>query len=110
MYANELKVHEKTLRTVIKQDLIPDINTLVKAIWGILEKKKNKCNFQSNIRSHRTAIGGMELNVRRTNFEGMQIVSNVYWYNYREKIVAILNKFSILCLSSYFVDYIFNQN
>ena len=27
-YANELKVHEKTLKTAIKQDLIPDLKFL----------------------------------------------------------------------------------
>ena len=29
MYANKLKVHEKTPRTVIRQDLSPDLNPLI---------------------------------------------------------------------------------
>ena len=36
-----LKVHEKTVRTAIKQDLIPDLNPLYYAIWGVLENKTN---------------------------------------------------------------------
>ena len=43
-YANELKVHEKTVKTAIKQDLSPDVNSLDYGIWDILE---NKCNFPS---------------------------------------------------------------
>ena len=31
-HANELKVHEKTVRTVIKQDLSPDRNPIYYAI------------------------------------------------------------------------------
>ena len=40
-HANELKVHKKTVRTAIKQDLSPDLNPLDYAIWGILENKTN---------------------------------------------------------------------
>ena len=35
---NELKVHEKTLRAAIKQDLNPDLNPLDYAIWGVENK------------------------------------------------------------------------
>ena len=35
-HANELKVHEKTVRTAIKQDLSPDLNPLDYATWGLL--------------------------------------------------------------------------
>ena len=48
-----MKVHEKTVRTAIKQDLSPDIDTLVYAIRGVLE---NKTNETSNIGSLKTAI------------------------------------------------------
>ena len=41
LHANELKVHEKTVRTAIKQDVSPDLNSLDYAIWGILENKTN---------------------------------------------------------------------
>ena len=40
-HANEFKVHEKTVKTLIKQDLSPDINTLDYAILDVLENKIN---------------------------------------------------------------------
>ena len=36
-YDNELKVHKKTVRTAIKQDLSPDLNPLDYTIRGVLE-------------------------------------------------------------------------
>ena len=33
-HANELKVHQKTVKTAIKQDLSPDPNPLDYAMWG----------------------------------------------------------------------------
>ena len=45
-HAIELKVHEKTVRTAIKQDLSPDLNPLDYAIWDVLEKQ-NKYNLPS---------------------------------------------------------------
>ena len=48
MFADELKVHEKTVKTAIKQRLSPDFNPLDYTIWGILDnKKKKKWNFPS---------------------------------------------------------------
>ena len=38
-HTNELKVHKKTMRTAIKQDLIPDLNPHDYTLWGVLEKK-----------------------------------------------------------------------
>ena len=35
-HADELKVHEKTGRTAIKQHLNSDVTTLVFAIWDVL--------------------------------------------------------------------------
>ena len=40
-HTNVLKVHEKTGRTAIKQDLSPDLNPLDYTLWGILENKTN---------------------------------------------------------------------
>ena len=54
-HANELKVHEKTVRTAIKQDLSPDHNTLVNAILSVLENITN-VTTHPNIGSVKTAI------------------------------------------------------
>ena len=40
-YANDLKAHEKTVRTAIRKDLSPDLNPLDFSIWGVLENKTN---------------------------------------------------------------------
>ena len=40
-HANELKIHEKTVRTAIKQDLSSELNRLDYPIWGVLENKTN---------------------------------------------------------------------
>ena len=53
-HANELKVHEKTVRTAIRQDLNPDLN-LDCAIWDVLENKTNVTSHL-NIGSLKTAI------------------------------------------------------
>ena len=55
-HINELKVHEKTVRTAIKQDLSPDHNPLDYATWGVLENKTN-ATFYQNIGLLKTAIG-----------------------------------------------------
>ena len=49
-HANELKAHEKTVRTAIKQDLKPDLNTIDYVIWGVLENKTNATFIQILIR------------------------------------------------------------
>ena len=36
-----MKVHEKTMRTAIKQDLSPGFNSRDYSIWGVLENKTN---------------------------------------------------------------------
>ena len=54
-YANELIVHEKTVRTAIKQDLSPDLKTLDYAKRGVLENKANAI-FPLYISSLKTAI------------------------------------------------------
>ena len=40
-YANESKVHKKTVRIVIKQDLCLDLNPFDYAIWSSLENRTN---------------------------------------------------------------------
>ena len=54
-HANELKVHEKMVRTAIKQDLSPDLNSLDYTIWGIEENKTNATS-RRNIGSPKSAI------------------------------------------------------
>ena len=54
-HANELKVHEKTVRTAIKQDLSPGLIPLDYAIGSILAKKTNSTSHP-NIYLLKTAI------------------------------------------------------
>ena len=54
-FANEMKDHEKTVRTAIKQDLSQDHNLLDYALWGILENKTNATSHP-NIGSLTTAF------------------------------------------------------
>ena len=54
-HANKLKVHEKTVRTAIKQDLSPDLKPLDYAIWVVLENKTNETSYP-NIGSLKTAL------------------------------------------------------
>ena len=54
-HANELKVHEKTVRTEIKQDLNPELDPFDYAIQAVLENKTH-AHFYPNIGSLKTAI------------------------------------------------------
>ena len=54
-HANELKVHEKTVKTTIKQELCTDFNLLDYTIWGVLENKTGTTS-NPNIGSLKTAI------------------------------------------------------
>ena len=54
-HANELRVHDKTVKTIIKRDLSPNINSVDYAIWSILKNKINPISH-SNIVSLKTAI------------------------------------------------------
>ena len=48
-HTNELKVHEKTVRTAITEDLSPDLNPLDYTIGGgVLEKKTNATSHPNN--------------------------------------------------------------
>ena len=53
--ANEVEVHDKIVRTRIKQDLSPDHNPLDYTISGVLENKTN-ANSNPNIGLLKTAI------------------------------------------------------
>ena len=103
--ANKLKVHKKTVRTVIKQDLSPDFNPLDYATWGILENKINATSH-ANIGSLETAIKWNKMSEEfiwsdANHFECVLIQS-------LKKMVTILSKFTVLCLSSYLVVSFFN--
>ena len=54
-HANKLKVHEKTVKTAIKQDLNPKLNPLDYAKWDVLENKTNTTSHP-NIGSVKAAI------------------------------------------------------
>ena len=54
-HTKELKVHEKTVRTAIKQDLSPDLNPLDYAIRSVLENKTN-ATAHPNIGSLKTVF------------------------------------------------------
>ena len=38
-HANELKVYEKIVKRVMKQDISPDLNSLDNAMWGVILNK-----------------------------------------------------------------------
>ena len=102
-HSNELKVHEKTVGTLIKQDLSQELKPLINlygAFW-----KQNRCNFLSKYWFALDCCwGGMKENVWIIYFEGIQIVWKVCWHNNcTRKKVAILIKFIVLCLSFFFV-------
>ena len=49
-HANELKVHEKTVRTAVKQDLNPGLNPLDYVIQDFLENKQMQLPIQILVR------------------------------------------------------------
>ena len=102
-YANELKVHEKT----IKQDLSLDPNPLDYALCGVLENKTNATSHP-NIGSHKIAIEE-EWNRMSEEFilKACKSFRRCVDTITGEKMAAILSKFTVLCLSSYFVVYFF---
>ena len=107
-YANELKVYEKTVWTVVKEDLSPNLSPFNCAIWGVLENKTNATSHPY-IGSLKTVIEE-EWNKMSDEF----ILKACKSFQRRvdtiiEKMAVILSKFTVLCLSSYFV-YFLNQN
>ena len=94
------------MRTAIKPNLSPDRNPLDYLIWGVLENKTNGTSH-TNIDSLKTAIEE-ELNKMSEEF----ILKACKSFRMRidtiiEKVMAILSKFTVLYLSSYFVVYFF---
>ena len=72
--ANELKVHKKTVRTPIKQDLSPDHNLLDYTVWGILENETNVTSHP-NIGSLKTATE------EEWNKMSEEFILKACWYN-----------------------------
>ena len=105
-----LKPNQKKFSETIGASLSsPDLNLSDYAIWGILENKTNATSH-SNIGSLKTAIDeewnkiSEEFILKHANnFKGVLI-------QWLKKMVAILSKFTVLCLFSYFVVYFLNQN
>ena len=94
------------MRIAIKQDLSPDLNLLDYTKWGVLENKTNATSHQ-NIGSLQTAI-----EEERNKTSEKNILKACKSFRRRidsltEKMVAILTKFTVLCLSSYFIVYFF---
>ena len=92
-HANELKVYEKTVRTVIKQDLSRDFNPLDYAMWGVLENKSNATSHP-DIGSLKTAI---EEEWNEMSEEFILKAYKSFWRRVNkilEKKAAILSKFT----------------
>ena len=96
----ELKVHKKTARTAIKQDLSQDLNPFDYAIWRILENKTNATSHL-NIDSLKNTI------VEEWNNMSEEFILKACKSFQRcidtiiEKMVTILSKFTVFCLSSF---------
>ena len=95
---NESEVHEKTVRTAIKQDLSPGLNPFVYAIWGPLENKTNATSHP-NIGLLKTAIEKewkkiFEEFILKACKSFLKCVDTII-----EKTMAIMNKFTVLCES-----------
>ena len=101
-HTKELKIHEKTVRTAMKQNLSLERNPFDYTIWGVWESKTNTTSH-SNIGSLKTAI---EEEWYKMSEEFILKVCKLFRRHVDtiiEKMVAILSKFTVLCLSSYFV-------
>ena len=84
----------------------PDLNPLDYAIWGVLENKTNATSHP-NIGSLKTAIKKewdkmSEEFILKACKSFRRHVDTII-----EKIAAILSKFTVLCIFSYFVVYFF---
>ena len=100
------KSHEKNVTTSIKQDLSPDLNLLYYAIRGVLENKTSATSYP-NIGSLKIAI---EKEWNKISEEFILKTWKSCLYNKWKKMVAILSKFTVLCLSSYFVVFLIKIN
>ena len=86
--------------TAIKQELSPDLNPLDYVIWGIFENKNtsshpNICSLKIAIEEEWNKIPEEFLKACKLFRRRVETIT--------EKMVAILSKFTLLCLSSYFV-------
>ena len=103
---NELKVHQKHVRAAVKQDISPDLHHLDYPIWGVLENKTNVTSHP-NIGSLKTVIE------EEWNKMSEELILKAYKSIQRhvdiiiKKMLVILNKFTILYLSSNFAVYFF---
>ena len=99
-------------RTAIKHDLNPDHNLLNYAIWSVLENKTNATSHP-NIDVFKSAVeeewNKMSEEFILTVFKSFR--RRVDTKIEKKKKVAILNKFTVLCLfSDFVVDFLKNQN
>ena len=110
-YVNQLKVHEKIVSITIKQNLSPDINPLDCAIWGILENKTNATSYQ-NIGLIKTTIKEEWNKMSEESIlKSYKLFRSRFDTVIEKKMVAMLNKFTFSCLSSYFIAcFLKNQN
>ena len=98
----------RKLRIVIKQDLSPNHNPFDYTIWGILENKTNTTSHP-NIDSLKAVI---EEESNKMSEEFILKAYKLFWRHVDiiifKKMTAILNRFTVLCVSSYFVVYFLN--
>ena len=102
-----MKVHEKTVRTAIKQDIGTDLSSLDYAIGGVSENKTNATSYP-NIGLFKTAVEA-EWNEMSEEFilKACKSFRRRVDTNIEKKMVAILSKFTVLCLGSYLLVYFF---
>ena len=95
----------KTVRTAIEQDLSPDFNPLDYVVKGVLENKINATSLP-NIGLLKTPIEEewnkmSEKIILKACKSFRRCVDRII----EKKIVAILSKLTVLCLSSFFFFY-----
>ena len=108
-HTNELKIHEKTVRTAIKQNLSPDRNFLDYTILDILENKTNATSHP-NIGSLKAPI---EEEWNKMTEEFILETCKLFWRcvdtitkKKKKKMAGILSKFTVLCLSYFVVSFL----
>ena len=104
-YANELRVHEKTVRIGIKQDLSLHLNPLDIYIWVVLDIKTNATSHP-NIGLFKTAIEE-EWNKMSEEFilKAFKLFQRCVDIIIEKKMAAIVSKFTVFYVFSYFVVY-----
>ena len=106
-HTKELKVHENTVRTAMKQNLSLECNPFDNTIWDVFESRTNATSYPI-IGSLKTAIeeewNKMSEEFNLTACKSFQRRVDTITEK-KKKMMAILNKFTVLCLFSYFVIY-----